>query len=88
MTEFITTLTQRGQVTVPVEVRRLLGLKRGDKVACTIVDGRVQLTPIPFTLETAYRSVPPLANQGDFEEIVRVAKEERAERAVRSLRGR
>jgi AbrB family looped-hinge helix DNA binding protein len=33
MKEFLATVTSKGQVTVPVEVRRLLGLKPQDKVA-------------------------------------------------------
>ncbi len=33
MKEHLTTLTRKGQVTLPVEIRRRLGLKEGDKVA-------------------------------------------------------
>lgn len=33
MKEHLTTLTRKGQVTLPVEIRRKLGLKEGDKVA-------------------------------------------------------
>ena len=39
MREITTTLTQRSQVTVPAEVRRLLGLKPRDKVTFTIAEG-------------------------------------------------
>ena len=35
MKELLTTVTKRGQVTVPAEVRRLLGIKPYDKVAFT-----------------------------------------------------
>lgn len=38
-----TTLTRKGQVTVPAEIRRALGLKEGDKVLFTMEDGTVQL---------------------------------------------
>lgn len=37
------TLTRKGQVTVPVAIRRALGLKQGDKVAFTLEDGSVRL---------------------------------------------
>ncbi len=33
MKEHVTVVTRKGQVTLPVEIRRRLGLKEGDKVA-------------------------------------------------------
>lgn len=85
MKEVITTMTQRGQVTVPAEVRRLLGIRPRDKVVFAIDDGEVRLRPARFTLESAYRSVPPLARPVSDKEMARVAKEERARRAARAL---
>jgi AbrB family looped-hinge helix DNA binding protein len=88
MRDIETTLTQRGQVTVPAEVRRLLGLKARDKVSFTIDDGVVQLRAATFTLETAFGSVPPLDPPMPVEEMVRVAKDERARRYADKLRSR
>ena len=85
MREFTTTITQRGQVTIPAEVRRVLGVKHRDKVAFTIEDGEVRLAPASFTLESAYGSVKPSKKSEDFEEISRAAKDEKAERTVREL---
>jgi antitoxin PrlF len=45
------TLTSKGQVTIPKEVRRHLGLKKGDHVAFSIEDGRTVLYPIPAAHE-------------------------------------
>ena len=80
MKEVVTTLTQRGQVTVPAEVRRLLGLKPRDKVAFMIDDGVVQLRPATFTLETAFASVPPATRTEDLKALSRLAREEKARR--------
>ena len=85
MKELLATMTKRGQVTVPAEVRRLLGLKPYQKVAFTIEDNQVSLRPARFTLESAYQSVPPLKQPLSDEEMSRIAKEERAERAMRKL---
>ena len=85
MREFTTTITQRGQVTIPAEVRRALGVKHRDKVAFTIEDGEVRLAPASFTLESVYGSVKPSKKPEDFEEISRAAKDEKAERTVREL---
>src|SRR5579884_1955822 len=44
MREQFTVMTRKGQVTVPVQIRRALGLREGDKVAFTLDDGHVKLT--------------------------------------------
>ncbi len=85
MREIIATVTQRGQVTIPAEVRRLLGTKARDKVAFQIEGDQVRLAPARFTLQTAYGSVEPLQRPEDFKEITRKAKEEHVERMVRKM---
>ena len=80
MKEITTTLTQRSQVTVPAEVRRLLGLKPRDKVTFSIAKGEVRLQPVAFSLESAYRSVEPSGKSEDFDELSRVARDAKAER--------
>ena len=84
MKEITAITTQRNQVTNPVEVRRLLGLKPGDKVAFTIEDGgEVCLAAASFSLESAYSSVKPSRNPEDFDEVSRDAKEAKAEETIR-----
>lgn len=85
MREIIATVTQRGQVTIPAEVRRILGTKARDKVAFQIEGDQVRLAPARFTLQTAYGSVEPLQRPEDFKEITRKAKEEHVERMVRKM---
>lgn len=48
------TISSKGQVTVPIEVRQRLGLKQGDRVEFVFEDGRTVLRPFrpainPFT---------------------------------------
>ncbi len=86
MKELLTTITQRGQVTIPAEVRRVLGVKPKDKVAFQIEDGQVRLAPAKFSLETAYGSVNPLHKPEDFKEITRQAKEEHVRHSLRKRR--
>lgn len=81
------TTTQRNQVTIPVEVRRLLGLQPRDKVAFTIDDGgTVRLAAAPFSLESAYGSVTPARTPEDFEEVSRNAKDAKAAKTAQELR--
>lgn len=39
MREFLSTVTSRGRVTIPAEIRRRLGLRTGDKVGFVLTDG-------------------------------------------------
>ena len=86
MREITTPVTQRGQVTIPPEVRRLLGIKPRDKVSVAIEDGQVRLVPARFTLQSAYGSVKPLSKPEDFKAISRDSIEEHIEKTVRKMR--
>ncbi len=86
MKQITTTITQRGQVTIPAEVRRLLGVKPRDRVTFTIEDGEVRLAAVSFTLESVYGSVKPLRRPEDFEELSRMVKDAKAEKTARDLR--
>jgi len=45
MREIISTITSKGQVTIPAEIRRHLGLKKSDKISFVIEsEGDVRLT--------------------------------------------
>jgi AbrB family looped-hinge helix DNA binding protein len=53
----ITQVTRKGQVTVPVAIRKALGLKEGDKVAFTLAQtGKPQVTlqPVPSATERTF----------------------------------
>ncbi|MDQ3226628.1 MAG: AbrB family transcriptional regulator [Chloroflexota bacterium] len=84
--EFVTTITKRGQVTIPAEVRRLLGAKPRDKFAFRIEHGAVRLIPVEYSLETVFGSVTPNKRPEDFAERARSAKEEKVEQTLRELR--
>ncbi len=87
MNEFTTTITQRGQVTIPAEVRRILGVKPRDKVTFTILDGEVRLSPVSLTLESAFGSVKPSKRPEDFDAISRAAKQAKSEQTTHELTG-
>lgn len=87
MFRYQTTLSQRNQVTIPSEVRRTLGIKPRYKVGFTIHDdGQVTIAAAEFTLETAYGSVKPTDDGRTLDEIIRDAKDEKAERSFSELR--
>ena len=45
MSERLSVVTRKGQITIPAEFRRALGLKEGDKVALSLQEGEVRLSP-------------------------------------------
>jgi antitoxin PrlF len=80
--EYISTITSKGQVTVPVEIRRTLGLKPQDKLVFRVVKGKLEVEPFPMTLEEAYGSVTPLAKPEDYDAIRAAVRKERADKAT------
>lgn len=87
MKQIIASITQRGQVTIPAEVRRLLGITPGGKVVFAIEGSQVRLIAPKFTIETAYGSVTPLNRPENFKRQVREAMEEHAKKVVREIQG-
>lgn len=84
MSEFVTTLTQRSQVTVPVEVRRVLGLKPRDQVMFEIEGNEVRMKPVEWTVESVAGSVKPLKDGPyDLEQMIHEAKEDYYEEKMR-----
>lgn len=87
MQTYSSSVSAKGQVTIPAEVRERLGIKPHDVITFEVSDGDVRLRPAAYTLETAYQSVPPLSRPiSDDKELVRIAKEEHAARTMRKLR--
>jgi len=86
MKEIVTTITQRGQITIPVEVQRLLGVGPRDKVAFAIDQDEVRLVRARYTLESAFGALEPPTRTEDFERISREAKEAHVAKSVDELR--
>ena len=78
MKQIITSVTSGGQVTLPAEVRRVLGVRARDKVAFAIEDHEVRLVPIRFTLQSAAGSVKPATTTDDLDRRLDEADEEMA----------
>ena len=79
--EFIATITSKGQVTIPLEIREQLGLAARDKVVFRLGKGNlVEMEPLPMSLEEAFGSVAPLQRPENLAELHRIANEEREDR--------
>ena len=67
--EYVSTLSPKGQVTIPAPVRLALGVKPKDQVLFKIKDGTVELLPSSLTLESTYGAVPAKKHPEDFKEL-------------------
>ena len=86
MKEIVTTMTQKGQVTIPVEIRNLLGLKAKDKVAFSIDKDNIRLAPAKYTLENVYGVVKPLNKPEDFKKLKQIALKEHVKKVIEEAR--
>jgi AbrB family looped-hinge helix DNA binding protein len=79
-----TSLTPKGQVTIPKELRDHLGVKPFDRIEFYLENGEVKVRKAYPSLEEVAESLPPLGMP--IEEAITQAKEERARRLVDKLR--
>jgi antitoxin PrlF len=63
------TISSKGQVTVPIEVRHRLGLKEGDRVEFVFEDGRTVLRPVRSETNPFLAYVGTLPAFSSLEEI-------------------
>ena len=67
------TLTQKGQVTIPAHIRKRLGLRTGDRVAFVQQGDQVLVRPVPASVEAAFGLVKARrsATLADYEAAIR-----------------
>ena len=82
--ELRTVVTRKGQVTVPAEIRRELGLKQGDRVAFILDEGEVRLTRTGSVVQRTAGALkghkPPLTTEQLRESAERAMAEEAVKR--------
>lgn len=72
----ITTVTIKGQVTIPADIREYLGIKPKDRVQFEVAeDGSVRVMPARSRLAALFASVKP-TNSGTDDETLREEFEE------------
>lgn len=79
-TELVSTITSKGQVTVPIQIRRLLGLKPKAKVAFVQKKDGIHIAIPRYTLSTIKGAIPPLSKKYSEKEIREIAIESHLEK--------
>ena len=83
--EHVRRVTSKGQVTIPAEVRRLLGVQPGEQVIFRVQGDKVEISRASMSLEEVFGSVQPLNRPEDFEAVRKAAREERAEKVLQEM---
>jgi len=79
MKEIISTVTSKGQVTIPAEVRKYLGIMTNDKISFVIDDeGVVRLRVLRYPTIASLRGAAGRLNKPlSWQEIQKIAQEDR-----------
>jgi len=83
MKEMLSSVSPKGQVTLPIAIRRQLGIKPKDKVAFHFEHGKLELTPAPAALAESYQAIPALKPPRSWKEIETLVGEEIAQDTAR-----
>ena len=82
MAQYVSAVTQKGQVTIPGPLRKALNIKPKDLVEFSLVDGEVRIRPSRSAVLTSYGSVKPLKPRStptDYRRLRREIEEEIAD---------
>ena len=79
MKEIISTLTSKGRVTIPAEIRKYLGITSNDKIGFVIDDeGAVRLRVLRYPTIASLRGAAGRLNKPlSWKEIQKIAQEDR-----------
>jgi AbrB family looped-hinge helix DNA binding protein len=75
----MSSISPKGQITLPKELRDLLGVTPKTKVTLRFEQGAVKVVPVTATVESIYQSVPALDRPLADRDISDIAHEEHAQ---------
>jgi AbrB family looped-hinge helix DNA binding protein len=78
-----TTVTEKGQVTIPADVRAMLGIKPKDKVIFEVDGDVARMRRAPSKVERWYGAVSPQRRPEDFARLREEFEQGVAEEAIR-----
>jgi AbrB family looped-hinge helix DNA binding protein len=91
MKETLTTVTRKGQITLPIDIRRELGIEEGDKVAVSLVDSvdgerpKIVIKPVSSVAEMTFGAVPPRKRPLDLKKMRRMFEEETGKQVLAEM---
>lgn len=83
--EYIGSVTGKGMITIPQEVRRIHKIKPNGKVVIRVSQDTLEVKPMPMTLEDVYGSVTPINRPENFKQLRDIAIEEHVEKVISEM---
>jgi len=82
---YAATITQKGQVTIPVDIRNALGLETSDKLLFTIKEKKIVVEPVKNDFMSLYGSLKPKNKKQpeDLKKIRRIVTRKIGENAAK-----
>jgi len=77
MPTYITSITSKGQATIPMPIRKLLKLTTNGKVLFSMSNGKVELSSPPKSLQETFGSIKPLTSKMSFQKQRVIAFDEK-----------
>ena len=68
-------VTSKGQVTLPLYLRKRLGIKVGDQVSFKIEKNMLRVVPVKDSLKAVFGSVKPLKKKISLDKMKKIALE-------------
>jgi antitoxin PrlF len=80
------TITSKGQTTIPIEIRRRLKLKTGDRIEYVVEpDGKIVLVPRNLDIRQLKGILGPPPRRASLEEMEEAIRLRRAQRGMRGI---
>jgi antitoxin PrlF len=83
MKEYVSSVSPKGQITIPIEIRKRLGVEPRDKVVFLVEGDEVKIVPITSSLEAGFQAFPALERPLSTEDMAAIAWEEHAQEIAR-----
>ncbi len=80
---YYSSVSPKGQITLPAEVRRLLGIKPRDQVSISLEGGAVKVSPVRSRLLEHFQRAGALAHPLEWRQVVETAAEDHAEEVAK-----
>ena len=87
MKQFESSVSPKGQITLPIEVRRRWGIRAKDRVTIRVDEHLVTIAPVRSAVDESFGAIPPLGRPMSDSEMTELAAEEHAQEAAREGRG-
>ena len=84
MKEFESSVSPKGQITLPLKVRRRWGIRAKDRVTIQVAEQTVTIAPARSAVDESFGAIPPLGQPLSDTEMTELAAEEHAQEAARA----